>query len=88
MHYDEYEISMGREINFCRSVIKRLKSDLAKKEQRFAMTTQRFLAASGEELLPVEKKDRERWQNDYRQLNEWQSRLQAYEEALAMVKRQ
>jgi hypothetical protein len=88
MYYDEYEISMGRETNICRSVIKRLKADLLKREHQYGMTTEQFLSVSGGGLSPDGKREMERWRDDYRQLHEWEERLQAYEEALAMVKRQ
>ena len=44
MHYDEYEISMGKEINFRRRVIKQLKTDLLEMEQRYEMATEQFLS--------------------------------------------
>ena len=88
MHYDEYDISMGKEINFCRRVIKDLKNDLLKRERRFGMTTEQFLMSSGAGLPADQTREMDRWREDHRQLQEWEERLRAYEEALAGVKSQ
>jgi hypothetical protein len=87
MYYDEYEISMGKEINVCRRAIERFKTDLLKMERRYGMTTERFLNGSEGGLRPVGNRDMDRWRDDHRQLHEWEERLHAYEEALAMVKK-
>jgi hypothetical protein len=87
MYYDEYEISIGKEINVCRRSIKRLKTDLLKLERQYGMTTEQFLSSPEGGPGPVGNRDMDRWRDDHRQQREWEQRLRAYEEALAMLKR-
>ena len=87
MHYDEYEISMAREISNCRRVIKGLKSDLQKKEKQYGITTDNVLGMQDESLSADTRHIMDRWRNDHRQLIEWERRLRDYEDALADIKR-
>jgi hypothetical protein len=81
MHTDEYEISLGREIAWCRKVIRRLQEALAKREQQHGMTTAAFLQALEEGGLS-EKHPIQSWSQEYQELQYWQKILTEYEAAL------
>ena len=81
MHTDEYEISLGREIAFCRKMVRRLQGSLEKRERQGGMTTAAFLEALEKGGLlgrhPVQD-----WTQEHQRLQYWQKMLAEYEEAL------
>ncbi len=85
MHTDEYEISLGREIAFCRKMVRRSKDSLERRERQSGMTTAAFIEAlekgglSGQH--PVQS-----WTQEYERLQYWQKMLAEYEEALESLK--
>lgn len=85
MHTDEYEISIGREIAFCRKMVKQLKDSLERREKQYGMTTAAFLQALAEGCLsehyPIQS-----WNQEYQELQYWQKILTEYEEALQSLK--
>ena len=85
MHTDEYEISIGREIAFCRKMIRQLKDSLERREKQCGMTTEEFLHAlkngSLSEQNPVKN-----WNQEYQELQYWKKSLTEYEEALERLK--
>ncbi len=85
MHTDEYEISMGREIAFCRKMVRQLKDSLQRREKQCRMTTEAFLQAlekgSLSEQYPIQS-----WKQEYQELQYWQKILIEYKEALASLK--
>jgi hypothetical protein len=85
MHTDEYEISLGREIAFCRKMVKKLKDSLARREKQGGMTTEAFLQALEEGRLS-EQHPKESWTKEYRELQFWQKTLTEYEKALESLK--
>ncbi|MFA5111413.1 MAG: hypothetical protein WC443_08420 [Desulfobaccales bacterium] len=85
MHTDEYEISIGREIAFCRKMVKRLKDSLERREKQSGMTAEAFLQALEEGGLS-ERHPIESWNQEYQELQYWQKVLTEYEEALASLK--
>jgi len=85
MHTDEYEISLGREISFCRKMVKRLQDSLQKREQQCGMTTAAFLQALEEGSLS-ESHPQEDWSREYQELQYWQKHLREYEAALKSLK--
>ncbi|HBD08161.1 MAG TPA: hypothetical protein DCZ69_07840 [Syntrophobacteraceae bacterium] len=86
MPYDEYEISIGREISLCRRMIGSLERALQGREERHGMTTEVFLQLSPSAPPSKQQKDFQQWSEDLRELQVWQRRLGEYEEALQMVK--
>jgi hypothetical protein len=86
MHTDEYEISLGREIAFCRKKVRQVKDALERREKHWGMTTAAFLQAleAGRlsELHPIQE-----WRQEYQDLRYWQKTLTEYEEALESLKR-
>jgi len=81
VHTDEYEISMGREINLCRKFVKQLRSSLLRRERQYGMTTEAFLQALEEGQLSEQSHFRS-WRQEYQDLHYWQKMLNDYEEAL------
>ncbi len=86
MHTDEYEISIGREIAWCRKMVRKLKDSLARREKQCGMTTKSFLQAMEEGGLS-EQHPMQGWNQEYQELQYWQKTLSAYEEALERLKR-
>jgi hypothetical protein len=85
MHTDEYEISLSREIGFCRKKVRKLKDSLEKREKQCGMTTAAFLQALEEGSLS-EGHPTEGWSREYRELQYWQKTLAEYEEVLEGLK--
>ncbi|MCK9377757.1 MAG: hypothetical protein M0P73_16620 [Syntrophobacterales bacterium] len=85
MHTDEYEMSIGREIAFCRKMVKQLKDSLERREKQGGMTTEAFLRALEEEGLS-EQPPIQSWKQEYQYLQYWQKTLAEYEEALESLK--
>jgi hypothetical protein len=81
MHTDEYEISLGREITFCRKMVRRLQDALAKREKQSGMTTAAFLQTL-EAGCRSEPDPQPGWSREYQELRYWQKMLAEYEEAL------
>jgi hypothetical protein len=85
MHTDEYEISIGREIAFCRKMVRQLKDALEGREKQCGMTTEAFLQTLAEGCLS-EQHPRQRWSQEYQELRYWQKMLSEYEAALESLK--
>jgi len=85
MHTDEYEISMGREIAFCRKKVRRLQDALARREKQYGMTTAVFLQSLEEGRLS-EPHPIQGWNQEYQELQYWQKLLTEYEAALESLK--
>jgi len=86
MHTDEYEISMGREIAFCRKMVRQLQDSLETREKQCGMTTEAFLKALEEGGLAAQHPIQS-WNQEYQKLQYWQKMLTEYEEALESLKR-
>ena len=84
-HTDEYEIFRGREIAFCRKMVRRWKDSLERREKQGGMTTEAFLQALEEGCLsgqhPIEH-----WKQEHQDLLYWQKALTEYEKALESLK--
>ena len=85
MHTDEYEISLGREIAFCRKMVRRLKDSLERREKQGGLTTAAFLEALEQGSLAGEH-PAQSWSQEYQRLQYWQKMLAEYEEALESLK--
>ncbi len=85
MHTDEYEISMGREIAFCRKMVRRLSDSLERREKQCGMKTEDFLRAVEEESLS-EQHATQGWKQEYQELQYWKKTLSEYEKALESLK--
>ncbi len=85
MHTDEYEISIGREIAYCRKMVRQLQDSLARREKQSGMTTAAFLRTLKEGSLS-EQHPIQSWNQEYQKLQYWQKMLRDYEEALESLK--
>ncbi len=85
MHTDEYEISIGREIAFCRRMVRQLKDSLERREKQGGMTTAALLQALEEGCLS-ERHPIRVWKQEYQELQYWQKTLAEYEQALESLK--
>ncbi len=86
MHTDEYEISIGRELNHHRQVVKTIREDLAKRQHRYNMAYAEAAQAAAEGRLTIEAKELAKWQEDVEALPRWEQRLEEYRQALAMMR--
>jgi hypothetical protein len=86
MHTDEYEISIGREITFCRKRVRQLKGALERREKQCGLTTEEFLQALEKGCLS-EPHAIQSWNQEYQELQYWEKVLTEYEEALESLKR-
>jgi hypothetical protein len=86
VHTDEYEISIGREIDLCRRMVRQLKNALERRERQCGMTTAAFLQALEEGRL-TEQHSIQCWNQEHQKLQFWQKMLAEYEEALESLKR-
>ncbi len=82
MHTDEYEISIGREVNLCRKLIQKLRSAIRKHEKQHGMTTEEFLLRPAEGGTVESRPDFMKWRKDYTELQFWENMLGEYEKAL------
>jgi hypothetical protein len=86
MHTDEYEISLGREIAFCRKMVRRLQDSLERREMQCGMTTEAFLQGLEEGCLSEPQPTVQNWKQEYQDLRYWQKTLTEYQAALESLK--
>ena len=86
MDTDEYEISLAREINVCKGVIKQTQAKLAERRERFGMDLPQASQAAGEGRLSIDKKELALWSDDIEALPQWEQRLVQYREALTFMR--
>ena len=86
MHTDEYEISLNREINHCRAVVKAINKILERKTRHYGMAYDQVAQAKAEGRLPVSDNELAEWQENIEALPIWEQRLKEYCEALAVMR--
>lgn len=86
MHTDEYEISIGRELNHHLQVVKKIRTALEKRRQCYGMAYTEATIAAAEGHLVITAKELAQWQEDIEALPHWEQRLEEYREALAMMR--
>ena len=86
MHTDEYEISIGRELNHCQQVVKKTRSKLEERRQKFGMDCPEASIAAADGRLSIQEKELAEWHDDFEALPQWEQRLEEYHEALAMMR--
>jgi len=86
MDTDEYEISLAREINVCKGVIKHTQARLAERRERFGMDLPQASQAADEGRLSIDKQELALWSDDLEALPQWEQRLDQYREALAFMR--
>ncbi|OQX19587.1 MAG: hypothetical protein BWK76_04015 [Desulfobulbaceae bacterium A2] len=86
MHTDEYEISIAREINHCRQVVRKITEALQRRSEGNGMELDEARAAREAGRLQIEDRELRLWQEDLEALPQWEQRLKEYEEALATMR--
>lgn len=86
MHTDEYEISLTREINVCKSLIKQTQDKLDLRRQQFNMDLQQAIQAAADGIQNIDKQELADWRDDFAALSQWRQRLEEYREALASMR--
>lgn len=87
MHTDEFEISLRRELDVCKSTIKRIQEFLSIMERKHKLTTAEFIQrAQKGTLSPELQDDSEAWQNNFDSLLRWQEMQKQYEEMFHTLK--
>ncbi|MDD2466363.1 MAG: hypothetical protein PHI97_20375 [Desulfobulbus sp.] len=86
MHTDEYEISINRELNHCRSVVEKTRSSLEKLQQQYGMEFEQAVIAAGENRLQIPAKELAQWQDNVAALPQWEQRLQEYRVVLSAMR--
>jgi len=86
MHTDEYEISIAREVNHCQQVVQKTRSRLAERQRQFGMDYPEAAIAVADGRLVLKEKELAAWHDDFEALPQWEQRLEAYREALAVMR--
>jgi len=87
--YDEYEISLSRELNVCKSTIQRIKKSLGILERKHNKTTEVFVQESLNNKLtghPEFKEDYDAWLSSYDSLKKWEELERQYQEEFRKMK--
>ncbi|MDR0477436.1 MAG: hypothetical protein LBH14_05820 [Desulfobulbaceae bacterium] len=86
MHTDEYEISLGRELNHHQHVVRKIRTDLEKRRLRYQMDYREAVKAAAERHLTISSKELAAWQEDVEALPQWEQRLEEYRQTLSMMR--
>ena len=86
MQTDEYEISITRERNHCRQVVKSIHTDLAGRQEKYGMMYEAAATAAAAGTLDISTRELAKWQDDVEALPQWEQRLQEYQVALAAMR--
>jgi TRAP-type mannitol/chloroaromatic compound transport system substrate-binding protein len=89
VHYDEYEISLTRELNVCKNTIQRIQKSLGILERKHNMTTEAFIQELQNNKLtdhPEFKEVYDAWQSSYESLKRWEELEQKYREEFRRMK--
>jgi hypothetical protein len=86
MHTDEYEISIGREVNHCERVVRETREKLAARRDRYGMDCAEAAAAAAAGRLAIGATELAAWQEDIEALPRWEQRLDEYRQALAEMR--
>jgi len=86
MHTDEYEISIGRELNHHRHVVRKIRADLEKRRLRYQMDYEEAVKAAAAGSLTISSKELAAWQEDAEALPRWEQRLEEYRQVLSVMR--
>jgi hypothetical protein len=87
VHTDEYEISLSREIDVCRSRIRTIRKELSKMEQKYAITTAQFLDDLKNAAGKISGDDAATWAGNCEALNVWQGKQAEFEALYQRMKK-
>ena len=86
MDTDEYEISIHRELQHHRRVVRTIQENLAKRRQQYDMDYAEAAQAMAAGLLKIDAGELAKWQDDVEALPLWEQRLEEYRQALALMR--
>jgi hypothetical protein len=89
MIYDEYEISLSRELNICKNAIHRIRKSLGILERKHNKTTEVFMHELLNNTLACvseHKLDYDAWQDTYESLKKWEELERQYREEIRKIK--
>jgi len=87
--YDEYEISLSRELNVCKNTIQRIQKSLGILERKHNMTSEAFIKELRNNTLadhPEYKEDYDAWQSSYESLKRWEELERKYRDEFQRMK--
>jgi hypothetical protein len=87
VHTDEYEISLSREIDVCRSRIRTIRKALSKMEQKYGTTTEQFLDDSKNGAGKISGDDAAKWAGNCKALTVWQGKQAEFEALYLRMKK-
>ena len=86
MDTDEYEISIHRELQHHRQVVRTILEHLTERRQRYGMDFAEALRAVANGQLEMGAGELAKWQDDLEALPLWEQRLEEYRQALALMR--
>ncbi len=86
MHTDEYEISIARELNHHRHVVKKIRAALDARQRAHGMDYAAAREAVAAGRLALAPSELAAWQEDVEALPLWEQRLEEYRQALEMMR--
>jgi len=86
MHTDEYEISLGRELNHHQRVVKKIRAALEKRRLCYQMDYAEATEAAAAGRLVITAKELAAWREDAEALPRWEQRLEEYRQVLSMMR--
>ncbi len=86
MHTDEYGISLLREIDVCRGIIRKAEKTLAAMEGKYRLGTEEFIEDFRNGKLAGNNEDYAFWINAHETLCRWNETLKEYQQILRRLK--
>ncbi len=83
LEYDEIRITTRREIDVCRSAIKKLEKYLAGMEEKYAMTSAQLMQQMAGDELTADQ-EMQRWYESCLALENWRRRLAGHRQIMLM----
>ncbi|MDH4230848.1 MAG: hypothetical protein OEW04_02335 [Nitrospirota bacterium] len=86
MHTDEYGISLSREIDVCRRIIRKAEKTLAAMEEKYRLSTEKFIGDFRSGKLNGNNEDYTTWIDAHETLCRWTEKLDEYRQILLSMK--
>lgn len=83
LEYDEIRITTRREIDICRSAIKKLESSLAAMEEKYGRTSADLMAQMADSTRPADL-EIQQWYDNCLALQSWRQRLAGHRRIMLM----
>ena len=86
MHTDEYGISLSREIDVCRGIIRKAEKTLSAMEGKYRLSTEEFIEGFRSGKLTGSNEDYTTWINAHETLCRWNEKMREYQKILRSMK--